>query len=909
MPPAAELELRPSGGVADPLEGISGKPFSVTPKLKPGHGFRETNGGRPESRIIDIRAAGIETNLKAEIVTLFRPKAGPRVLPTILLYDQRGLQLFEEITYLDEYYLTNDEISVLETSSAEIAKEIPDGSMIIELGSGNLRKVSILLRALDDAGKSVDYYALDLSEDELKRTLAQVPHYKHVRCHGLLGTYDDGQEWLRSPANLGRQKCILFLGSSIGNFRRDEASEFLRGFSQALRPGDSMLIGVDSCYDPGRIYDAYNDSKGVTHQFILNGLVHANRILGEEAFHVADWRVIGEYVYDDQGGRHQAWYTPIRDTWAMGQLVPVGERVFVERSVKFTPSDREKLWRDSGVAEAGRWAHGTEYGLHLLAKPNMPFSLSPSDYAPSALPSLADWRELWAAWDSVTRGMLPKKELLEKPIRLRNACIFYLGHIPTFLDIQLTKTTRSPATEPQYYYSIFERGIDPDVDNPEKCHAHSEIPGEWPPAAEIARYQERVRARLQGIYAAGERDIPRSVGRAIWVGFEHEAMHLETLLYMLLQSDKALPPPGSRAPDFEQLAAKAEAGRVTNQWFEIPATELTIGLDDPESGTDLDRDYGWDNEKPARLVKVGAFQAQARPITNEEYAKYMYHEGVDRMPASWVAVGTEGSAKGTAVGINGTTNGQGPIDKLENGLENGHTNGDANGHVANRVHGCSLPASFTAGKAVRTVYGPVPLKFALDWPVSASYDELSGCAAWMGGRIPTFEEARSIYEHAQVLQKDAVDRELARKVPAVNGHLSNDGVEETPPSRAAGPGGDEPRPDGRGLFVDLAGANVGLQQWHPAPVTGDGARLAGQAQMGGVWEWTSSPLERHNGFEPMELYPNYTADFFDGKHNIVLGGSWATIPRIAGRKSFINWYQRNYPYVWAGARLVRDVPV
>ena len=49
------------------------------------------------------------------------------------------------------------------------------------------------------------------------------------------------------------------------------------------------------------------------------------------------------------------------------------------------------------------------------------------------------------------------------------------------------------------------------------------------------------------------------------------------------------------------------------------------------------------------------------------------------------------------------------------------------------------------------------------------------------------------------------------------------------------------------------------------------------------------------------------ADFFDGKHNIVLGGSWATHPRIAGRKTFVNWYQRNYPYAWIGARLVKDL--
>lgn len=57
----------------------------------------------------------------------------------------------------------------------------------------------------------------------------------------------------------------------------------------------------------------------------------------------------------------------------------------------------------------------------------------------------------------------------------------------------------------------------------------------------------------------------------------------------------------------------------------------------------------------------------------------------------------------------------------------------------------------------------------------------------------------------------------------------------------------------------------------------------------------------------MELYPGYTADFFDEKHNICLGGSWATVPRIVGRRSFVNWYQGNYPYVWCTARLARDV--
>ena len=93
----------------------------------------------------------------------------------------------------------------------------------------NLRKVNLLLQALENAGKKVDYYALDLSREELERTLAQLPAYTHVRAHGLLGTYDDGREWLKQSAIASRQKCILSLGSSIG-----------------------MLVPALSCPTPGR---------------------------------------------------------------------------------------------------------------------------------------------------------------------------------------------------------------------------------------------------------------------------------------------------------------------------------------------------------------------------------------------------------------------------------------------------------------------------------------------------------------------------------------------------------------------------------------------------------------------------------------------------------------------------------
>ncbi|EFY99927.1 DUF323 domain protein [Metarhizium robertsii ARSEF 23] len=830
---------------------------------------------RGDLDIIDIRSNRVDFNLKDEVARMVIPKDGrARKLPTLLLYDERGLQLFEDITYLDEYYLTNDEIELLKKHSVEIAATIPDGAMVIELGSGNLRKVCLLLQAFEDARKSIDYYALDLSKKELERTLSHVPDFKYVCCHGLLGTYDDGTVWLKQPSIVDRPKCILHLGSSIGNFHRDEAAEFLQSYADILKPQDSMVVGLDSCGNPDKIYHAYNDSKGITHEFILNGLINANRIYGQEIFHLPDWKVIGEYVYDDEGGRHQAFLSPLREVNVLGSIIKPNERIQIEQSLKYSKIGAENLWKHAGLRETGIWTRGDEYGLHMLQKAQIPFSKAPSLYAAQTLPTLNDWQALWSTWDIVTKQMLPRQELTEQPIKLRNACIFYLGHIPTFLDIQLTKTTKLPPTDPASYATIFERGIDPDVDNPEHCHVHSEIPDEWPPVEDITAYQGRVRARLGRLYEEGVEKLPRRVARAIWVGFEHELMHIETLLYMMLQSDRTLPPPHMGIPDFERMAKRAFEARVDNEWFDVPAQQVILGMNDPESGTD-NVHFGWDNEKPARKVQVHAFQARGRPITNEEYAQYLYTTNAAKIPASWSS--------------NSLTNGT-------------HKPNGANGTNGYKAVPTTLPDSFLSDKSVRTVYGLVPLKSALDWPVFASYDELAGCASWMGGRIPTFEEARSIYAFVESQRELLMGGRLSRKVPAVNGHLSNNGVEETPP--CSSPSAVE---NSSALFVDLAGANVGFKHWHPVPVTSQGNTLAGQSGMGGVWEWTSSPLRRHEGFEPMELYPLYTADFFDDKHNIVLGGSWATHPRIAGRKSFVNWYQRNYPYAWVGARVVRDV--
>jgi len=158
---------------------------------------------------------------------------------------------------------------------------------------------------------------------------------------------------------------------------------------------------------------------------------------------------------------------------------------------------------------------------------------------------------------------------------------------------------------------------------------------------------------------------------------------------------------------------------------------------------------------------------------------------------------------------------------------------------------------------VRTLYGPVPMKTAWNWPMITSYKDFSTYAIVKGGRLPTDPELRLFYDQFE------------------------SGYE--------------------------GGANWGFRNWHPIPSTTGGERDGGRGHNGGVWEWTSTMFDSYEGFVPSNLYPGYSKDFFDGAHQVVLGGSYATIPRMAERRSVRNWYQRNYPYAWIGARIAYDV--
>lgn len=143
-----------------------------------------------------------------------------------------------------------------------------------------------------------------------------------------------------------------------------------------------MLVGLDACQNEEKVHRAYNDEIGKTHEFVLNGLLHANRLLGKDVFKLKDWKVIGEY--DEASGRHQAFYSPVRGLVIDGAYIEAGERIRVEESYKYSPVQRDELWRQADVVPQACFGNrSNDYRKRIISRlmqsgPSSMFAPSPS---------------------------------------------------------------------------------------------------------------------------------------------------------------------------------------------------------------------------------------------------------------------------------------------------------------------------------------------------------------------------------------------------------------------------------------------------------------------------------------------------------------------------------------------------
>lgn len=289
-------------------------------------------------------------------------------------YDQRGSDLFEEITELPEYYPTRAERAILQNDSAEIVEASGNPATLIELGSGSASKTRVLLDAMRDAGGLRAYAPVDISEEITRDTAAKVGEEYGIQVRGLVCDFERDLE--RIP--LEGPRVIAFLGGTMGNFEPQPRASFLARVANLLGPDDHFLLGTDLIKDRERLEAAYNDSAGTTAAFNLNVLNVLNERLGAN--------------FDQDGFEHTAFwddenlFVDIRLRSLRRQLVEIeelgmtvaferGEEMRTEISTKFRREGLEGIYAEAGLELAGWWTDPEDlFGLSLARAARAPAS-------------------------------------------------------------------------------------------------------------------------------------------------------------------------------------------------------------------------------------------------------------------------------------------------------------------------------------------------------------------------------------------------------------------------------------------------------------------------------------------------------------------------------------------------------
>src|SRR5438552_13252159 len=200
----------------------------------------------------DAMVHALEADVRAGL------SATPKTLPPKWFYDERGSELFDEITRLPEYYPTRAERMILTEHAAGIAART-GADTLVELGSGTSEKTRLLLDALATAGTLRRFVPFDVSEDTLRSAAAAIANEYHgVEVHAVVGDFERDLDQIPT----GGRRVVAFLGSTIGNLAPEPRAKFLAEVASGLAPGDSLLLGTDLVKDIGRLVAAYDDAAG-----------------------------------------------------------------------------------------------------------------------------------------------------------------------------------------------------------------------------------------------------------------------------------------------------------------------------------------------------------------------------------------------------------------------------------------------------------------------------------------------------------------------------------------------------------------------------------------------------------------------------------------------------------------------
>ncbi|KAL4076337.1 histidine-specific methyltransferase [Scleroderma yunnanense] len=384
-----------------------------------------------EMHVLDIRPTDASRQLADQISRGLDAPFNKKTLPTVILYDEVGLLLYDKFSAeAPEYYHFGAELEILKGHADEIVRKMHKhtgnttvpGEAVIELGAGSLRKTVHFLRALSDIVPTsspvppVTFYALDLDGNELRRALSEVHNSDigpslsgKVETRGLWGTYENGFEFIKagrlgssrkvngsslsqansgaditSTTSLGQPPThFLFLGGSIGNFYRGDDSQLLR--SLPLQPGDTLLLGlthtIEQDDDPAH---TYKDTNGYCQAFTMNGLNAAGNILGSPGlFDQNNWEFTN--IHSEEKCRFEGFYKCLRSheiyIGAYNQTVQFleGELLQISVSANYSESDTYRLFNDGQLRPIQRWVDSSHrHSLWLLERSTTAVEHNPS---------------------------------------------------------------------------------------------------------------------------------------------------------------------------------------------------------------------------------------------------------------------------------------------------------------------------------------------------------------------------------------------------------------------------------------------------------------------------------------------------------------------------------------------------
>ena len=291
----------------------------------------------------------------------------PRRLEPQFLYDERGARLFEQISTLPEYYLTRTEEAIL-LEEAEQVISTASAECIVELGAGFSKKTRHLLREQVRQRQEAAFAAIDVSLSSLVGSRDSInEQFPEIEFHGLLARYEEGI----SCIDKSLPTLFAFLGSSVGNFDRFEFARFFQLVRRHMGPRDTFLLGVDCDKENEVIEKAYNDSQGVTEQFILNVFNNVNRLLGSnfdlnriryECVYDPEWRQVE--MYGVSTARQVIEVPSHQSRWIWEE----GESILVEISRKFDSRQLEQQLQHLGFESVARFTDPQEWFSLLLFK-------------------------------------------------------------------------------------------------------------------------------------------------------------------------------------------------------------------------------------------------------------------------------------------------------------------------------------------------------------------------------------------------------------------------------------------------------------------------------------------------------------------------------------------------------------